>query len=556
MPALGLGLALALSGKTLGISIFDANTLVLNGDALALNGEELYLNAEEDELLIGITQLNNGDVTAAAAQGTDVATLSATGGLAPYVYTLSGTDPSYFQVNGSTLETSATPIAGTIRYVTVTVTDALFATSAETLAFTVAADTDPGTVPPGTIEQDPNFDGTVTSSNVNGGVKFKGKTTGEAKFVYRLGTPGVGHEYIVKVDPDFTLLSNTGKNAFLGFYFKTGTDFHFVGLQGDGLTGLKTTRLHGTTFNSAPTAIVGSAPTNGTQAGPNWLRLEISADGTEYLFQTSANGTVWATELTGITPTPLATPASAADFGIAVYMAANDLGPFSVHITEWNAVRPVTYIAGGQFYGAFADVTIDLDLISGWVAGDTAILIQSSENRVTAPTGQTWNLIGSVGQGTVGGSTGTAIAAYWREPTPNEANTTVNTVSGDHTINTVLFFRNCKVGDPINVVSTPTAHAGNTVITCGGVTTDVAKCLALALIVSNADINGATFSNWVCAALASVAEFSNFGWSGGNGGCVGVAGGIKSAAGATGNITATQGTAATYCEMVIALEPI
>jgi hypothetical protein len=46
----------------------------------------------------------------------------------------------------------------------------------------------------------------------------------------------------MRVNPDFSLLSNSGKEAFVGFGFKVGNNFHFVDNKGDGAAGLSALR--------------------------------------------------------------------------------------------------------------------------------------------------------------------------------------------------------------------------------------------------------------------------------------------------------------------------
>jgi hypothetical protein len=57
-----------------------------------------------------------------------------------------------------------------------------------------------------------------------------------------VGPAGAGKRYTMRVDPDFSLLSNGRKEAFVGFGFKVGNDFHFVGNKSDGATGLNASR--------------------------------------------------------------------------------------------------------------------------------------------------------------------------------------------------------------------------------------------------------------------------------------------------------------------------
>jgi hypothetical protein len=57
-----------------------------------------------------------------------------------------------------------------------------------------------------------------------------------------VGPAGAGKRYTMRVNPDFSLLSNSGNEAFVGFGFKVGNNFHFVGNKGDGAAGLSASR--------------------------------------------------------------------------------------------------------------------------------------------------------------------------------------------------------------------------------------------------------------------------------------------------------------------------
>jgi hypothetical protein len=198
---------------------------------------------------------------------------------------------------------------------------------------------DPGGEAPGldvgTLIYDGGFTATPTFSNQGNGKKATVKTGNYAKLLYSIGAPTVGDKYTLEADPDFSLLSLTGKLGMMGFAFKQGNNYHGVGLRGDGDTGLKLYRVHGTNFSTlkAGTEIEGVAPANGTQAGPNWHQIQIGAS--TYTYRTSADGISWTDELTNITPTPLSSVADATDFGPFLYLDASDTGTAVGTITVW-----------------------------------------------------------------------------------------------------------------------------------------------------------------------------------------------------------------------------
>lgn len=223
--------------------------------------------------------------------------------------------------------------------ITVRATDEHGAAYDEVFAITV---TDVSETPPddplpddGDIEDDGTFTNPPVVVNVDGGVKLAGKKAGGSvgKFIYDLGAANAGRTYTVKYDPDFTLLTNTGKNAAVGFVIKQGNDFHFVGLRGDGSTGLDAVQIYGDgLWNSGTgfTEVDGGDALHGTQAGPNWIQMQVSGDGETYTFRTSSDGETWSDEFTAVDPNPHADVDGPAQFGIGAIFGSNDTGSFSI----------------------------------------------------------------------------------------------------------------------------------------------------------------------------------------------------------------------------------
>lgn len=196
-----------------------------------------------------------------------------------------------------------------------------------------------GQLPTGPVIQDGTFDTPPTVQNVSGTVSIQGKkSTGAGKFIYPL-TLAASTTYTIRYDPDFTQLSNTGKDAMVGFGFRVSGNgaYHLAGLKGDGSTGLDATKVTGTNFTTgAGTVSVQNTADHGTQAGPNYLRLSTSADLTTYTLETSTNGSSWTTEIANA-----ALSLTAADFGIAAYFPATDVGLFTIGITVYTAAATV-----------------------------------------------------------------------------------------------------------------------------------------------------------------------------------------------------------------------
>jgi len=201
----------------------------------------------------------------------------------------------------------------------------------------------PGRYVPGAGEGDGGFQEPPSVTVIAGGdVTINGKVKPGAfgKFVYPLAIVAGGRKYTILYDPDFSGLAQQGKLAMVGFGLKSGNDFHIVGLRGNGSTGLTDYKVYGTNPNgwnkdTGHTVSAGSTPANGTQAGPNWIQIEFSTDGTTYTLRTSANGTTWTDEYTGSTPTPFTDADGVPTFGVALWFNNADAGPFSVVISQF-----------------------------------------------------------------------------------------------------------------------------------------------------------------------------------------------------------------------------
>ncbi|RVD13016.1 MAG: hypothetical protein EOS73_26265 [Mesorhizobium sp.] len=206
----------------------------------------------------------------------------------------------------------------------------------------------------------------VVTTTASGNTTVKGKTKPGSfgKFVMPLATITAGRQYTFRYITHFAQLGQQGKLAMVGFGLKADNDFHIVGLRGDGSTGLHKYQVNGTPPNgwnkdTGHTTSDGGASANGSQAGPNYIRLVISADGATYKFQTSPDGATWADEYTGQTPTPFSNVSGVTTFGLALWFNNADAGPFSIDIDQFaDAAAPTGPTV--TFIGTFTDkVTID-----------------------------------------------------------------------------------------------------------------------------------------------------------------------------------------------------
>ncbi|MBZ9760669.1 hypothetical protein LB553_07225 [Mesorhizobium sp. CA8] len=135
-------------------------------------------------------------------------------------------------------------------------------------------------------------------------------------------------------------MSQQGKLAMVGFGLKSNNDFHIVGLRGDGSTGLNKYKVYGAAPNgwnkdTGHTTVDGGPAANGTQAGPNWIRIDIAADGASYLFSTSPANDNWTAEFSASAMTPFANASAVLTFGIALWFNNADSGPFSILLEQF-----------------------------------------------------------------------------------------------------------------------------------------------------------------------------------------------------------------------------
>ena len=315
-----------------------------------------------------------------AALGTVVGVLSATDPDAGDMVTFSLTNDAsgLFGVSGNNLI-----VTGVLDYetatshnVTVRATDSFGATYEEilTIIVTDVSETPPADPPPadGTVVDDGTFTDPPIFTVVDGGAKLHGKKAASSlgKFIYDLGAAVANTTYVVKYDPDFTLLTNTGKNAAVGLVLKQGNDFHFVGLRGDGSTGLNAVEVYGAnkwTSGTGFTEVDGGAALHGTQTGPNWVQFQVSANGATYIFRTSADGVSWSDEFTAVAPSPHSTVTGPAQFGIGAIFESTDTGSFSIKIEAWVATTFWT----PDLFGS--------SVLIGWYdAADAASITQAS----------------------------------------------------------------------------------------------------------------------------------------------------------------------------------
>ncbi len=183
----------------------------------------------------------------------------------------------------------------------------------------------------------------IVSTTASGNTTITGKIKPGSfgKFVFPLATIASARSYTIRYTPHFSQLSLRGKLAMVGFGLKNNNDFDIVGLRGNGATGLHRYNVSGTPPNgwnkqTGHTETDGGVNTNGTQSGPNYIRLITNVGGATIIFQTSGDsGATWVTELPAFVPSPFTNVSGVVTFGVALWFNNSDTGPFSIDIDQF-----------------------------------------------------------------------------------------------------------------------------------------------------------------------------------------------------------------------------
>lgn len=215
---------------------------------------------------------------------------------------------------------------------------------------------------------------------------------------------------------------------------------------------------------------------------------------------------------------------------------------------------PIWYATGAAFGGTGAGAP---DYPSGWLPGDFLLMVvETSNEAVTTPSG--WTIFPDIpqGTGTGGGTVATRLSAYYRRATDADTPTASITDPGEHIFAQILGFRGVlETGDPWNVTSGGTDAVSDTNVSIAGDTTTVDNCLVVVACARSSDISTPEFASFTNSDLSNFTERSDDGTTAGNGGGVGVAVGGKATAGSYGTTTATLTTAAVKAFVTIALKP-
>jgi hypothetical protein len=306
--------------------------------------------------------VSNQTVRQDAANGL-VAYLYAVGGSEPHTFSITSDPSSVFNIqNGNELHKVGSFPSSADYSITIQA-DGVY--SEPVLIDVIPTATAPPDVPPNpdlTVLPDPNdpeynddgFESAPVTAETEEGVAVSGKNAGTTTFLLNWGVPVADNTYTMRYSADYSGMSANGRYAAVGFGFKSGNDFHIVGLRGSGTqpTTMRVSRVYGDFRKAKNFTVTNDAlATNGTKDGPNWLRIVIALDGTTYDLLSSADGETWTLERNDTLPQPLSTSSSALQFGPAAYFAAQDQGPFVINIDR--------FINTSKFIGAKVTLTAD-----------------------------------------------------------------------------------------------------------------------------------------------------------------------------------------------------
>jgi len=219
-----------------------------------------------------------------------------------------------------------------------------------------------------------------------------------------------------------------------------------------------------------------------------------------------------------------------------------------------------TFVAAGNVASGTGAITPALP--ANIVTGDILLLFLETANQaitIPTPNGGTWTQVTNSpqGTGTAGGSSATRLTVFWSRYNGTQGAPTTSD-SGDHQLGRMIAIRGAVAsGNPWDVTAGGIEATSDSSGSIPGATTTVGNTLVVAVVAASLpDATGtANFSSWANANLTSVTERTDNTVNSGNGGGLGIATGIKTAAGAYGNTTVTHASAAVKGMMSISIKP-
>ena len=186
--------------------------------------------------------------------------------------------------------------------------------------------------------------------------------------------------------------------------------------------------------------------------------------------------------------------------------------------------------------GAWKDTAaVDATVILPTYAENDLILLfcESTNNSLTAPAG--YNAV----TGTPAGSVASQTTIFWKIASASESNPTVGFGTNDHSL--IIAFTvqgvNLLLPNPFDASYSATSQSGES-ITVPGITTTYPNSLVFDAVGTGTDINVSDLhSAWANASLSSYAERAAFSTNTDGGGALGIASGVKVAAGSVDSST-------------------
>ncbi len=250
--------------------------------------------------------------------------------------------------------------------------------------------------------------------------------------------------------------------------------------------------------------------------------------------------------------------ASTAEFDFVTLTFSNVGGVSAWQTTAFTPSGSETipfFVAAGTQQGSTGAITVPWP--AGHATGDIGLLIVESANQaitLTTPNGFVQVTNSPQGTGTAAGTAATLVAVYWCRATSGAMASPVVADAGDHTIGSILTFRNCiPSGNPWNITAGGTA-AASTAVSVPGATTTANGCLVV-LIANNPVDSGSdqSLNDWANSNLANIFQVFSGNNISGNGGGTTVATGMLQTAKAYGSSTSTRASSTVQALMSIAL---
>lgn len=225
----------------------------------------------------------------------------------------------------------------------------------------------------------------------------------------------------------------------------------------------------------------------------------------------------------------------------------------SINFTE----AAITYENKGSFASSTGSLTVGVP--GGYQNGDVFLLfVESANQNISTPGGWTQVLNSPQSTGTAAAAGGVRLAVFYKIVSGTQSSVSVAD-SGNHTTAIIANFRGVDIDNPIHLTSGKVDSTATSSISTPSLTTTIENTMivmTIGLDKDAADTDTITTTSWTNSNLSEIAEGHDQTISGGVGGGIAFATGIKATAGAVGNTTATADSSTTHAYITIALKPL